>query len=200
MPYARDALLTVAKSAFDAPAERLAMKGVSEDLLTSALVVWVRAGGAPVAARLQKEISVNQDPAQRRALYAALASVPDVAIATEVRAMTLKPDIQLRDLFTVLYVQADQKVLGDSYWDWYQANFATLLKRAPAMTQGSLVGLGARDRCDKADVAPLQRFITPRMSTIANGPRALKQATEEIGLCAALAKHHAGTKIAAPIP
>lgn len=198
VPYTRDALLAVAKMAFDAPAERLALKAVSEDLLTSALSVWVREGGAPVAARLQKEITVNQDPAQRGALFAALASVSDPAIATEVRAITLKPDIQLRDLFTVLYVQADQQVLGDSFWPWYKTHFDALLKRAPAMTQDTVVGMGTRNRCNAAAVAPYRQFIRSRLSSIPNGPRALKQATEEIGLCAALAKHHAGTKIAAP--
>ncbi len=197
VPAVRDAVLAAAKPVFDAPGERLALKGLSEDLLAPALTVWARAGGAQAAARLQKELTLNQDPAQRSAVLGALASISDPAIATAVRDLTLTPQLQLREMTAVLGTQADQQVLDENFWPWYQANFATLLQRMPAMAQGRLVEEGTRNRCDRRDIAPFQQFISGKIASIANGPRALQQATEGIGLCAALAQHHAGSKIAA---
>lgn len=198
VPAVREALLAVAKPLFDRPGERLVLSGISEDLLPAALAVWARAGGASAATRLQQELLQNQDPAQRRAVVNALASIGDPAIASSVRDLTLNPQLQLRDLRALLNTQEQQHVLDDSFWPWYQAHFSTLLKRMPEMAQTGLVEMGTRNRCNSAEVAAFRRFIGSKLPTISNGPRALAQATEGIGLCAALAKHHAGTKITAP--
>lgn len=200
VPAVQEPLLALAKAALDAPSERLALSALSENVLAPALTVWARDSAAAHAPRLQAELAQNQIPAQRRAILTALASIPEASIAGPVRDLALATSLQLRERTEVLRTQAARHVLDESFWPWYQANFAKLLAGMPGMAQRQLVDIGTRGRCSASSAAELQSFLKPQLDTITSGPRAMQQASEGIALCAALAAHHAGSKIAATTP
>ncbi|KRG67347.1 M1 family metallopeptidase [Pseudoxanthomonas dokdonensis] len=156
------------------------------DLRAPAIEAAARAGDASTFEVLEKHLRGSQDPSLRAELLGAMGSMQQPALAARARALILEKGLLRRnELVPLLMPQMDEAVTRPALRTWVDDNFDTLeASLAPAGAR--LIGLYAAGMCSDAEAADLQQRFSQRVADIEGGPRALKQAVERVGLCAAL--------------
>ncbi len=171
---------------------------VSRDLRRNALVIALQDGGIEAFDAADRHLRASEDPVLRGELLYAMALVEDPSLAARFRALLLEEGVVRASEVGWMGAQSAVPALRPALRDWMRANFETLTTRSGPFIVAAVVAIDAAGRCDRTDAEELQAHYAPIVRGLEGGPLALKQATEDIGLCAALKQAHAGRPLVFP--
>ncbi len=134
----------------------------------------------------------THDRLQRRALFVALGSFRDPAIAKSAMALLLTNEFDAREAFgALLFGPLRYPETRDLPFEFVKENIDKLLARLPReVGEDFAAGLPAVGGpfCDAAHRAELQKFFHERVQSYVGGPRNLAQTLESIDICIAQRK------------
>ncbi|PCI33619.1 MAG: aminopeptidase [Alphaproteobacteria bacterium] len=162
---------------------------VDSNLKGQALVAGVEDLGPEFARHLLGLYLNSTDGSVRGGLLWAVAATKDAALGAEVRELVLTDKLRANEVGTALMGLMSNDGQREATWAWFQENFEAVLVRIPAFGQSRVPGI-AGDYCSLEKRDEVKAFFTPRVETIAGGPRALAQTLEGIALCAAKTYFH----------
>jgi alanyl aminopeptidase len=162
----------------------LRLDAVSPELVDAALAVAVQDGDAPFFDALLGVLDASQDDLTRSRILGALGVTHDPQLADRARALSLDPRTRLNEATKVLSAQMREREMRDATWEWIKAHFDDLTGRLSRRGVGSTPWL-ASSFCDSDRAADVEAFFSPRIASLAGGPRNLAGAVEAIRLCAA---------------
>ncbi|MBR0346574.1 MAG: M1 family metallopeptidase [Rudaea sp.] len=165
---------------------------VDADLRGIALTVAVQDSGAAAFAAVLKELAGNHDPQQRADLLHALGSTRDAALGEKARNYGLTPAVSDIEMGSIYSAQNSEPEIRPALWAWYKAHYDAFNGRFYDEAKSAVISLPAVGRCSKSEADELSHFFATRVKNLMGGERALTQALEGIGQCAAL-REHAGT-------
>ena len=169
---------------------RLAMRQLAErDTLDGTMVEAVlqaaaRRGDRDLFERLVATVPGARDRRERRALYAALGSFGDPALARRALALLLDPAHDYREAVQIAWTQSNTPQGGVLVFEFMKANFDALVARAPRDAAADYPRW-AGTFCSEAGRAEVEDFFRERAPRYAGGPRNLAQTLERIRLCTA---------------
>jgi alanyl aminopeptidase len=177
---------------------KLDLDAVPQDLRGTALTVAVQEGGKAAFDAADKHFRASQDAVLRSQLLGAMGSTKDAASNDRVRAMVFEPGLLRRnEIFPAVGGQTDDAAARPALRAWTDSHFKDIeAKLAPA--GAAVVNLYAAGMCSDADAAELESKFSERMVDIEGGPRALKQTTEAIRMCAAQVEARKGQPVGFP--
>lgn len=176
---------------------RLHADAVSRDLRGNALVIALQDHGVEAFDLAERHVRASEDPVLRGELLNAMGLVVDPELAARFRALMLDETAVRANEVQRLGRQSSEPALRPALQAWLRENFDALKARVgPAAGLGA-VWIEAAGRCSGDDAEALQAYYAPRLRELEGGPLALRQAVEEIRLCAALKQAHTGP---APTP
>ncbi|HEX8013385.1 MAG TPA: M1 family metallopeptidase [Casimicrobiaceae bacterium] len=174
-----------------ADARRLAMawigdrKAVDPGMVDSVLLIAAQTGDARIFDAFSAAAKATTDPLERRNLMVALLSFGDPALARRAMGMLLDPEFDIRESMTALRLSQRSIAPRREAHAFIAANFDAMAKRVSRDAPGSWPEYAA-GLCSEKDRADLEAFWRDRISRYAGGERTLKQALEQIELCARL--------------
>ena len=169
---------------------RLAMRELVErdaldgTMIEAVLQAAARRGDGELFERLVAAVPRARDRRERRALYAALGSFRDPALARRALALTLDPAHDYREAVQIARTLSETPQGGALVFEFVKANFDALVARAPR-DAAAAYPLWAGAFCSEAGRAEVEEFFRERAPRYAGGPRNLAQTLERIRLCAA---------------
>ena len=162
-------------------AERDALDGT---MIEAVLQSAARRGNGELFERLVTAVPRARDRRERRALYVALGSFGDPALARRALALTLDPAHDYREAVQIAWTLSDTPQGGALVFEFVKANFDALVARAPRDAAAGYPRW-AGTFCNEAGRAEVEDFFRERAPRYAGGPRNLAQTLERIRLCAA---------------
>ncbi|WP_242113411.1 M1 family metallopeptidase, partial [Luteimonas aquatica] len=164
---------------------RLHPDGAPRDIRGLALRIAVEEGGKEAFDSAERHLRAAQETEIRLQLLQALGSASDPALAERVRALALEPDLVRRtELYDLLKGQADDPRARQALRGWLERHFDGLNARVSPAGAG-LVALYAQGMCSQGDATQLRERFAARLEHVEAGPLTLKQAVENIQMCAA---------------
>ena len=177
-------------AALHAGAHRLALRwledrsAVDGSMVESVLAAAARRGDRELFDRLVAAIPAARDRRERRALYVALGSFGDPALARSALALVLDPAQDYRDVSQILWTMSNTPRGGAIAYAFMKANFDALVARAPRDSAAYFPHWGG-NFCSEEGRADVEGFFADRAPRHTGGPRILAQTLERISLCAA---------------
>jgi alanyl aminopeptidase len=174
-----------------AEARRLAIawigdrKAIDPGMVDSVLIVAAQSGDVATFDALLAEAKATSDGLDRRNLVIALLAFTDPTLARRGLGVMLDPVFDIRESGTALWISSNSIPPRRDTHDFIAANFDAMAKRVPPDTPGSWPYYAA-GLCSEKDRADVETFWRDRIANYAGGARTLKQALEQIQLCAEL--------------
>jgi len=162
---------------------------LNPDLRGDALKVVVQDSGEPAFKAILGELAVNHQTRQRYEMLAALAATHDPKLGEQARNYGLTPAVAVGEIQFLYGSHVSEIENRDAFWQWLEANYATLTGRLPDQYQSFIIRLAAAKRCSASQSDELRAWFTPRLKTIVGGERALAQSLESIDQCTSLREH-----------
>jgi alanyl aminopeptidase len=164
---------------------------LAPELVNTALAVAARYGDQRLFDRLHADAKRATDRAEQGRLLRALGAFTAPALVEQALALTLSDEFELRESSALLQgAMADPRSRMTAY-RFVQQHFDELSAKLPPLYR-PYMAMFIVPLCDEAQRADAEAFLTPKMAGLPGGPLALKQALEELSLCAA------GRKVQAP--
>ena len=174
-----------------AEARRLAVgwirdrKAIDPGMVDSVLLIAAQTGDATTFDALLAEAKATSDSLDRRNLMVALLAFTDPTLARRGLGVLLDPAFDIRESETALRISSYAIPPRRDTHDFIAANFDAMAKRVSTDTPGYWPSYAA-GLCSESDRADVEAFWRDRIATYAGGERTLKQALEQIQLCAGL--------------
>jgi alanyl aminopeptidase len=174
-----------------AEARRLAVawigdrKRIDPGMVDSVLLIAAETGDAATFDALLAEARATRDSLDRRNLMIALFAFTDPVLARRGHDILLDPAFDIRESLTALRFSHYGAPPRRTTHDFLMAHFDAMAALVPPDTPGSWPSYAAR-LCSDKDRAQVEAFWQNRIAGYAGGERILKQALEEIRLCAAV--------------
>ena len=121
---------------------------------------------------------------ERRALYFALGSFDDPALARAALALLLDPALDYREASQIAWAMAGAPRGGERVFAFVKENFDALVARAPRDAAAQFPRW-AGGFCSEAGRADVEAFFRDRAPRHTGGPRILAQTLERLDLCVA---------------
>ena len=174
-----------------AEARRLALawirdrKAVDPGMVDSVLLIAAQTGDAAMFDAFAAEAKKTSDSLDQRNLVIALLSFSDPALARRGMGVLLDSEFDIRDSTTALRMSRWLNPPRREVHEFIAANFEAMAKRVSRDTPGSWPEYAA-GLCSEKDRSEVEAFWRDRIANYAGGERTLKQALEQIELCARL--------------
>ena len=174
-----------------AEARRLALSwirdrtAVDAGMVDSVLLIAAQTGDATLFDAMLSEAKATSDSLDRRNLMFALVSFTDPALARRGMGILLDPAFDIRESGTALAYSRRSIPPRRETHDFIAANFEEMAKRVARDTPGGWPEYAAV-LCSEKDRADVEAFWRDRIAKYAGGERNLRQALEQIELCARL--------------
>jgi alanyl aminopeptidase len=174
-----------------AEARRLAIawigdrKTIDPTMVDSVLIVAAQTGDTGTFDALLAEAKATSDGLDRRNLVVALLAFTDPELARRGLGVLLDPAFDVRESGTALRISSTSIPPRRATHDFIAANFDAMAKRVSRDTPGYWPHYAA-GLCTERDRADVEAFWHDRIANYAGGERTLKQALEQIQLCARL--------------
>ncbi len=174
-----------------AEARRLAVawtrdrKLIDPGMVDSVLLIAAQTGDATTFDALLAEAKATSDGLDRRNLMVALFAFTDPTLARRGLSVMLDPAFDVRESGTALRISSKAIPPRRDTQDFIAANFDAMVKRVSSDTPGSWPSYAA-GLCSESDRADVEAFWRDRIANYVGGERTLKQALEQIQLCAEL--------------
>jgi alanyl aminopeptidase len=170
-------------------AEDKRLARLPSELIEAALAVAVQEGGAPVIERAISLVAGSNDGIERGRLLGALGFNLNAELTPMVLAVTLSPVLRTNERLGMIMGQARQRETREAAFAWVQEQFDPLVARL-GRELGTQLTAVAGMFCSREDAERARRFYSPRVDTLAGGPRSLRLQLESSELCAAFALAH----------
>jgi alanyl aminopeptidase len=177
-------------AALHAGARRLALRwledraAVDGSMVESILAAAARRGDRELFDRLVAAVPAARDRRERRALYVAIGSFGDPAIARSALALVLDPAQDYRDASQIAWTMSGTPRGSAIVYAFMKENFDALVARAP-LDSAAYYPRFAGNFCSEEGRADVAEFFRERSKRAAGGPRLLAQTLERISLCTA---------------
>jgi len=174
-----------------AEARRLAIawtsdrKAIDPAMVDSVLLVAAQTGDATTFDALLAEAKATSDSLDRRNLMIALLSFTDPTLARRGLGIMLDTAFDIRESETALRISSFAIPSRRDTHAFIAANFDAMAKRVATDTPGGWP-VYAGGLCSESDRDSVEAFWRDRIAKYAGGERTLKQALEQIRLCAGL--------------
>ena len=160
-------------------------KAIDPGMADSVLLIAAQTGDATILEALLAEAKATSDSLDRRNLMVALLAFSDPTLARRGLGILLDPAFDIRESTTALYFSSKSISPRRDTHDFIAANFEPLAKRVSRDTPGYWPQHAA-GLCSEKDRADVEAFWRDRIAKYQGGERTLKQALEQIHLCAGL--------------
>lgn len=174
-----------------AEARRLALawigdrKAIDPGMVDSVLTIAAQTGDATTFDALLAEAKGTSDGLDRRNLMVALLAFTDPVLARRGLGVMLDPAFDIRESGSALWISSNSIPPRRDTHDFIAANFDAMAKRVSRDTPGYWPSYAA-GLCSEKDRADVEAFWRDRIANYSGGERTLKQALEQIQLCAGL--------------
>jgi alanyl aminopeptidase len=174
-----------------AEARRLAVawvgerKAIDPGMVDSVLLIAAQTGDTTTFDALLAEAKSTSDSLDRRNLMVALLAFTDPTLARRGMGIMLDPAFDIRESGTALRISNYAIPPRRETHDFIAANFDAMVKQVSSDTPGGWPYYAA-GLCSESDRADVAAFWRDRIANYAGGERTLKQALEQIQLCAGL--------------
>ncbi|MCY1035392.1 M1 family metallopeptidase [Corallococcus sp. BB11-1] len=162
-------------------------KSVDPEALSSALPRAAAHGDADLFNALLEAAKKEQDRNERARLLSALGYFRTPELTRRALELVVGPDFDTRDALIILKTSLNMPETQALAWEFYRARFDVLTQRLRSDEQGGLINQ-VGNLCDERQLAEAESFLTPRVTRVEGGPRALARAVESIRLCIESAK------------
>ena len=159
------------------------------ELYDAALGVAVQEGGLPVIERATAALFASSDGIERGRLLGALGFNRSPELSAGVLELALSDRLRTNERLLPVLGQMRQRETRQVAYSWVEAHFDALVARLGPDLGGQLTAVTGAF-CTREDADRARRFFTPRVESLAGGPRALRSNLESSELCAAFADAH----------
>jgi cytosol alanyl aminopeptidase len=156
---------------------------IQPDLRQLALAVAAQMSKA-ASDQLQTQVLQSTDAIFRAQGLSALGYVDD-ARAENLRELALDSRLRGNEMMVILQTQANQRANKDPVWAWTQANLPSVLARLSDKSVIQVFELAA-SQCKNTSAQDVEKFFSPKIASMSNGPRGLANALEKIRRCQAM--------------
>jgi alanyl aminopeptidase len=160
-------------------------KATGPDTLGTVLALAAEDGDRALFERFREKLAKTPDRRDRTRLFAALGRFTDPAVEKDALALVLSADFDIRESVGILRGALGDRRTRDAAWNFFKANFDTLVERLPQESKGILPRFG-RVFCDAAHRRDVDAFFRGRAEKLTGAPRALAETLEAIDQCVAL--------------
>jgi len=160
-------------------------KAVDPGMVDAVLLIAAQTGDVAMFDALWAEAKKTSDSLDRRHLMIALLSFGDPALARRGMGVLLDPEFDIRESTTALRMSGSWNPPRREVHEFIAANFEAMAKRVSRDAPGSWPTYAA-ELCSEKDRSEVEAFWRDRIANYAGGERTLKQALEQIELCARL--------------
>ncbi len=161
-------------------------KSIEPDMLAVALGAAIEVGGSPTHERVSNLLAMTTDPVLRREVVLSLGATRDPTLAEKSLALLLDQRLRISELQRLFKPLAAHRETREQAWKWLQTNFDAFLARA-SLAEQAVLPQHVETLCTTEAVESVGAFFTPRLASIAGGPRSLTLAKDNIAACAAMA-------------
>jgi alanyl aminopeptidase len=162
-------------------------KAVDPEMVGTILAVAARHGDQKLFDRLHADAKKETDREERGKLLAAMGAFSDPEIAKQAIAVTVKDDFDLREAAAIIQGTLREPKTRLTAYDYIKAHFDEIAAKLPAMYR-AYMAFTIIAVCDESKRADAESFFRPRIEKFDGGPRVMKQALEQLGLCATMKK------------
>ncbi|MEO0424046.1 MAG: M1 family aminopeptidase [Pseudomonadota bacterium] len=156
------------------------------DRFDTALTVGVQELGAPFVERMLARRDALDDPRFEAVAVKVLGRSDLPALRAEAKAKALAGEFGTRENWDLVNALFEQPATRGEVWDWYRANFTQLMAVIPAQYRRRSPGPAATF-CSAGRAQELAALFADKGGEVPGHQRPLRQAMEQIELCAALA-------------
>jgi hypothetical protein len=160
---------------------------VDAELVGTVLHVAARYGDAKLFDRLLAEAKKSNDREERSRMLGALGGFVEPRLLQRALALMLADDFDLREGANLLRGGFSDPRTRNTAFEFVKRHFDEISKKLPEPYR-PYMAYTAVALCDSSRKAELEAFLKPRIEPLDGGPRALKQALEQMTLCSAARK------------
>jgi len=158
--------------------------GLSPDLLSVALWVYVAEGGPNAASEALAALKSSNNAEYRQSLTYALSAARDEKTLNEIHGTVLSEDLRVNESSMLLSYLLGHPERRAGAWGWVKENIASLEKRfTTTRMTGILRALGGA--CEQGMRDDIAGFFTPRSEGYDGAPRQLALTLESVDRCIA---------------
>jgi alanyl aminopeptidase len=162
-------------------------KAVDPELAGTVLHVAARYGDQKLFDRLHAEAKKTTDREDRQRMLSALGAFVDPKLVDQALALAITDEFDLREGSSLMNGGLGDPRTRETAFAFVKKHFDEITKKLPEPYR-PYMAFTVVPLCDEHRKAELEAFLKPRIEPLDGGPRALKQALEELSLCAAQRK------------
>jgi len=174
-----------------AEARRLALawledpKATGPDTRGTVLALAAEQGDRALFERYRPKAKSLSDRRDRNRLLWAIGRFHDPTLEREALQILLTDEFDIRESLTILWSALGHPPTREVAWQFFKANFDSLLSRMPQEMRATVPWVG-RDFCDPEHRADVEDFFKERVRKLEGTQRPLAEALEAIDQCVAL--------------
>ncbi len=162
-------------------------KAVEPEMVGAVLGIAAQFGDQKLFDRLHKDAKATTERTERGRLLGAMGSFVDPKIAPQAWAIALTDEFELREALGLLQGGARDARIRLLTYEFIKKNFDAISAKLPEPFRPYMAYTPVA-LCDESKKAEAEAFFKPRIEKLDGGAKVMKQALEQLSLCAAARK------------